>query len=33
MNNVDSAISLDNLAAITDPFLKALGLLHSGELK
>jgi hypothetical protein len=33
MNSVDSDISLDNLAAIIDPFLKALGRLHNGELK
>jgi len=33
MNSVDSDVSLDNLAAIIDPFLKALGRLHNGELK
>ena len=33
MNNVDSEISLDNLAAILDPFLKSLARIHNGELK
>ena len=33
MNNVDSEISLDNLAAILDPFLKSLAKIHNGELK
>jgi len=33
MNNVDSDISLDDLAAVLDPFLKSLGKIHNGELK
>ena len=33
MNRVDSDVSLDDLAQIIDPFLKALGKIHSGELK
>lgn len=33
MNNVDSGASLERIAAILDPFLKALGLLSNGEIK
>ena len=33
MNKVDADLCLDDLAAIIDPFLKALGKIHSGELK
>lgn len=33
MNAVDSDASLDRIAAILDPFLKALGLLSNGEVK
>ena len=33
MNSVDKLISLDNLAAILDPFLGCLALISNGELK
>lgn len=33
MNNVDANASLERLAALLDPFLKALGLLSNGEIK
>ena len=33
MNRVDADLCLDDLAAIIDPFLKALGKIHNGELK
>jgi hypothetical protein len=33
MNSVDNAVSLDNLAAILDPYLASLALISNGELK
>ena len=33
MNKVDADLCLDDLAAIIDPFLKALGRIQNGELK
>lgn len=33
MNNIDSKASLERLAALLDPFLKALGQLSNGEIK
>jgi len=33
MNKVDNLVSLDNLAAILDPFLASLSLISNGELK